>query len=288
MASPASERVRLPAVGANADDLDRRLLRTWAANAAAFVDVLSASDPAWRSETRPLAGGSLVLSGAGLYVNRAMAVGIDVALGDDEIDVVVERSRAVGVPPAVEVTPATHPLTRERLARRGFRHVEDADVVALVRSLPGGDVPAPADVVVRPVGDAAGLALCRQVSALGWGHVDADARHASDVFLGAAHAIDGDGLVLAFDAHDGRPLGCASTTIRNGVATLGGMSTIPAERRRGVQAALVRHRLALAVARGCAVAASNAVVGGASERNLRRLGFAERFVVETHRIATTS
>ena len=103
------------------------------------------------------------------------------------------------------------------------------------------DMPAvvhPDDVVVRPVRSAADLASWQEVSALGWGHATAEARRAADAFAVAAHAIDGDGMVIAFDAGDGRPLGCASLTVRDGLATLGGMSTLPAERGRGVQAAL--------------------------------------------------
>jgi GNAT superfamily N-acetyltransferase len=59
------------------------------------------------------------------------------------------------------------------------------------------------------------------------------------------------------------------------------MSTIPAARRRGVQAALVRHRLARAATLGCELAAATAAVGSASERNLVRLGFEAQFAVET-------
>jgi GNAT superfamily N-acetyltransferase len=59
------------------------------------------------------------------------------------------------------------------------------------------------------------------------------------------------------------------------------MSTLPSERRRGVQAALVHHRLRLARAAGCGIATSTTVSGGASERNLRRLCFEPWFEVTT-------
>jgi GNAT superfamily N-acetyltransferase len=88
-------------------------------------------------------------------------------------------------------------------------------------------------------------------------------------------------MVIAYDRNDGRPLGCASMTIRDRVATTGGMSTLPAERGRGVQAALIRFRLHLAAERGCAIGATTAVTGGASERNLQRHGFRPRFEITT-------
>ena len=70
-------------------------------------------------------------------------------------------------------------------------------------------------------------------------------------------------------------------TICDEVATLGGMSTIPAERGRGVQAALILHRLGLARAAGCTIATSTTVVGGASERNVQRFGFRPTHVKQT-------
>lgn len=265
------------------DRLAPRLLRTWAADAGAFARVLAERDPGWGSEVHAVGGGLLVLCGAGLYVNRAIAVGLDEALTDDDLDLIVERSRSVGVSPAVEVTPLTHGGTVDRLRARGFVHAAGADVTALTRTPDGPAIATPADVVVRPVLDEADLRRWQDTSARGWGHTDPDARRAADAFAVAAHAVDGDGMVIAHDATDGRPVGCASTTIRDGVATLGGMSTVPEERRRGVQASLLRHRLELALHRGCDVAASTAASGGASERNLRRHGFNPRFTIATWR-----
>jgi GNAT superfamily N-acetyltransferase len=256
----------------------RRIIDTWARDAAAFAHVLAVQDPSWRSEARELAGGWLVLSGAGLYVNVAVGVGIDAPLTDDDIDLIVERSSAVGVTPSVETTPLTHPGTFERLTERGFAP-SSSETQVFARNVDMPVVMHPDDVVVRPVLSADDLALWQEVSALGWGHVTAEARRAADTFALAAHEIDGDGMVVAFDAADGRPLGCASLTVRDGLATLGGMSTIPSERGRGVQAALIHHRLGVAAGRDCRIATSRAVVGGASARNLTRHGCAPQFVI---------
>ena len=265
---------------------DHRLLATWALDAAAFAHVLARLDPSWGSAAMPVGGGWLVLCGRGLYVNRAIGAGLTQPLDDDDVELVVEASRRAGVTPSVEVTDRTHPGTVERLAARGFEHVASSDVTALVRPV-GDPLPAaPDDVVVRGVVDAEGLALWQRTSARGWGHTAADALRASDAFARAAFEIDGDEMVVALDAGDGRPVGCASTTVRDGVATLGGMSTVPEERRRGVQAALLRHRLGRAAALGCELAAATAVSGGESERNLVRHGFTPRFVVRTWSLAS--
>jgi GNAT superfamily N-acetyltransferase len=61
--------------------------------------------------------------------------------------------------------------------------------------------------------------------------------------------------------------------IVDGVAWLGGAATIPKHRQRGVQAALVAHRLRLAAQLGCGLAAVTALSNGPSARNIVRLGF---------------
>jgi GNAT superfamily N-acetyltransferase len=118
------------------------------------------------------------------------------------------------------------------------------------------------------------------LAACGWGHEGEGARRASDAFARVAAVVDGERLTLVRHAGSGRPLGCASMSIRDGVATLGGMSTLPEARGQGVQTALIRHRLRVAAASGCDLATSVAAPGGISERNLLRHGFERVFTIE--------
>ena len=248
----------------------------------AHVESLAATDPGWGSGVQPVAGGWLVLSGAGLYVNRALGAGVEPPLSPADLELIVAESEAAAVVPAVEVTPSTHPETRQLLRETDFAHDPASDVALLARPVDGSFGEGPDDVVMCPVETEADLLLWQTTSAIGWGHKASDARRASDAFAAAANAMDNEHLVVATDPFDGRPVGCASVTIRDGVAMLGGMSTVPAERRRGVQAALLRYRLGVAAHLGCDLAATSATSGGASERNLRRHGFVPQLVVETH------
>ena len=262
------------------DRVMRRVLRTWADDASAFASELAHLDASWGSETFELAGGRAVLCGPGLYVNRAIAVGLDGPLSDEQVELFEARCATVGVSPAVEVTEATHDSVAPALRARGY--VIDGTTSALRRTLDDIDELPPPDTAIRiEPANLELLSVWQEASALGWGHLDPDARHASDVFARVAAEVDGDGLVLASDAADGRPVGCASLTVRDGVATLGGMSTLPAERGRGVQRAMILHRLRVARDRGCDVVTSSAVPGGASERNLIRHGFTPWFTVST-------
>ena len=61
--------------------------------------------------------------------------------------------------------------------------------------------------------------------------------------------------------------------IHENVAELGGASTRPAFRKRGVQTALLRARLAAARKAGCDLAVSMTEPGSDSQRNLAQVGF---------------
>lgn len=259
-------------------DLVRRITKAWALDAARFATTLAEVDPSWGSETFELAGGVVVLCGPGMYVNRAMAVGEAQDLTDDEWTLLEQRSAAVGVPAAVDITGATVPAVREAAQARGY--VLDDEESALARSTDLHDVPPPEpgfDVVPANRGL---LPQWQETAACGWGHSTAAERRVSDVFARVAAIVDGERFTLVRHAGSGRPLGCASLTIRDGVATLGGMSTVPEARGQGVQTTLIRHRLRIAAASGCDLATSMAAPGSVSERNLLRHGFERVFTVE--------
>ncbi len=266
-----------------------RLEGVWARHAVAHAEALRAADPSWGTTWFELADGLVVLQGAGLYVNRALALGLTADVGATELDELVQRSRSVGVPAAVDVVPDTSRRLRELLGARGATPTGFVTVMTMALDAAGdhgSDTGGQArnDVVVRPVGSD-DVRLWQQLTAGGWGHESLDRRRASDAYAAAAFATEGETLVIATDREDGRPLGCASLAVREGVATLGGMSTLPAERGRGVQRALVADRLRRARLAGATIATCSAVVGGASERNLLRLGFVPAYAKSTLTIA---
>src|SRR5262249_16747642 len=80
---------------------------------------------------------------------------------------------------------------------------------------------------------------------------------------------------LAFLAEfDGCAIAQGVLSMCEGVALLGGASTIPEARRQGAHRALLYSRLHYAAEHGCDVAMISAQpAGGASQRNAERLGF---------------
>jgi GNAT superfamily N-acetyltransferase len=125
-------------------------------------------------------------------------------------------------------------------------------------------------MVVTPVGDDL-LDQWFAVIRAGHGFASPEAIAVSDDYARATHAIHGATDFLA--ELDGNPSGCASLVRDEGIGWLGGATTIPRYRERGVQGALVRERMATALDSGCDLAVATAAPAGASARNLARLGF---------------
>jgi GNAT superfamily N-acetyltransferase len=72
---------------------------------------------------------------------------------------------------------------------------------------------------------------------------------------------------------DGEPAGGGAMYTHDRVAEFGGASTRMTYRRRGVQTALLHHRLAAAYAAGCDLALVVTEPGSASQKNVERAGF---------------
>jgi GNAT superfamily N-acetyltransferase len=243
--------------------------RIWTDDAVQLANAIADLDPSWGTTVFDLADGVAVLCGSGLYLNRAVGVGFERDPSDQDLAVFEARALEVGVSPSIEVCEATRSSVSTMLLSREY--VADGRTSALVHDLV--DVPRPDPAVAIELCGIDGLAVWQAAAASGWGHDTADRRRASDVYAAAAATVDEPGLMVARSAEDGRVLGCATLKIGNGIATIGGMSTLPDERGRGVQAALIRHRLNLAAAAGCRFATTSAEAGSASERNLLRHGF---------------
>jgi len=72
---------------------------------------------------------------------------------------------------------------------------------------------------------------------------------------------------------DGRPAGGGALSVHQGVAAIYGASTVPSFRRLGVQSAIIRSLITLAVEAECDLAYTLTRPGSVSQRNLERQGF---------------
>jgi len=271
-----------PAKLGDAMEQIQRVERVWAANAAELVTNLGRLDGRGPSEVFELAGGVVAMGGAGSYVNAGFGLGIGSSSFTVNDAVVLEAAaRRMGVGAAVQVSVASSPSVRAVLYHRGYQTTDIRNALWLEPNRTPLASPDRSFQIVLV--DESTVQTWTDTTALGWGHLTVAARRRSDDFSRAAFMGEHEQLLLACDAQDDRPVGCASITIRDGVATLGAMCTLPAERNRGVQTALVRHRIAMAREENCDLVATLPAPRGGSERNLLRLGFSLAY--DQHRLS---
>lgn len=229
--------------------LIRRLEATAAAGSVALVEAIKALDPSTVADSRRFLDGALVAMGPGRHVNRAIGVTLD-HLSPSDVETIEAFFVDRCVAPMIELSAWAPTSTVEALSKRGY-------VSEWIRSTfarrPG----------VAAASSSTDLRIDRveqrhherwlRVFNDGFGAVDRDAVVANDE-IGRASLVAPDSHIF-LACIDGKPVGCGSVHIVDGVAWLGGAATLPTFRRRGVQAALIAHRLAFAAATGCELAA---------------------------------
>ena len=259
-----------------------RVTRTMTADSVALATASSEIDASWGATVAPIADGWAVLCGPDMFVNRLEGAGIDEPLDAEHLDQFERLAQLVGVAPAVALPDFAESANRSLLLASGYRPDSAVSVSTMslddVASIEVGHL-----FTLETVTTEDTLSEWQRAAALGWGHHHATGRRASDAFALAAAAAPGSSLMLVRDASSGGVVATCGLTIRDGMATLGGMSVLPTERRRGVQAASIGRRLAIAQELGCDLAVTSTVVGGDSERNVARCGFRLSHAVTTWR-----
>lgn len=226
---------------------------------------MAATSPASGAESRPFRDGVVAALGPGRYVNRALGVGVE-PFTDDELARFETFFAAHGVAASVELSSWASIALLAQLGERGYRPHWFRNVY--VRAVDGQ--PAADDVAVREVDDSL-FETWRSMFRAAFEAASDEARRVSDEHTAAAFTVPGSTDLLAFV--DGEPAGCGTVQIDGRLAWLGGAATHPAFRGRGVQSALIRHRLRLAAAADCDIAVCTALPAGVSARNVERHGF---------------
>ena len=224
-----------------------------------------------------LSGGLAGWAGEGSPFNKIAGLGFGGPIDEDELGVIEEEFARRGAPVQVELARLAEPEVGEMLTGRGYLLVGYENVLGA--ALPMPKLPASgAGIAVSPSADSE-LDTWIDVLVDGFCAPDTQGIASHESFpREALEPVMRDMAVAAgftrFLARiDGTPVGGASMRMANGVTHLCGAATLPAWRRRGVQTALLGHRLRIAADAGGEVVVMITQPGSKSQQNAQAMGF---------------
>jgi GNAT superfamily N-acetyltransferase len=242
-----------------------------------------------------VAGGTVARAPAGTWMNNAVAVGLSCPVSDADFDQIVTYYTSAGIEPRLEVCPFADPSVLKLAGERQF--VVKLFENVFYRELAPGDtitplVPTPDGLRVErvdPKNERAVREFCETAVS---GFMPPGMAPREEDLDSAARCARHPRTVSVVARLDGLCVGAGSVAIHagpdsgqdgghaahpgghGGIAGMFGTSVLPAYRRRGVQQALLAYRLGLAAQRGATLATIGSLPGIATERNVRRMGFA--------------
>ena len=190
---------------------------------------------------------------------------------DVEMDQIERFFKRLGAPVVHEISPLADPDVFQILNDRGYQPIEFTNVMFQSLESAGCEASVPQSQVSTRVILPSEIEKFAQFSTEGW--VGEMPEYADQMVEFCTIGANRNGAVSFFAEIDFKPIGTATVYIHEDVAHLEGASTIPAQRRKGAQAALLKSRLQHARENGCTVAVMGATPGSQSQRNAEKNGF---------------
>src|SRR5882724_2428806 len=253
-------------------ELARRIELAEAQAAAGGAETMRRLRPESGAAVESIAGGFAMYCGANSPTTQAVGMGLDGPVSEEEFERLENFYRSRSEPVRVETCPLADASLVGHFGKHGYRVTEFSNVMAL--ALDGAyraqnQAGRPPGVVVER-GSQEKMDLWTITVNQGFAEKGPVVPEAVEVMKMFALSP---GVECYLARVDGKVAGGGTLAIRDGVAGLFGASTLPAFRRRGVQAELLHARLARAAEAGCDLAVCLAQPGSTSQRNILRRGF---------------
>ena len=240
---------------------------------ARLIEDRLAREPDSGAAAEPLGQAVLVCGGAGSTLSRAYGLGFDGPMSSAALDRLVGFYEERGRPCTVELCPYAEPSLLPSLHHRGFGVTGFTDL--LVRELDGEEgvgSDLPPGVSVHQV-DRSSPEACHRAAAVIAGGFAEGKTPDDDAVAGFVTMILQPTGAAFIASIDGEAAGGGLMACGDGCVSLFGASTLPAARRRGIQGALIRARVAEGRARGAQLAVIQGAPGEGTRRNAERQGF---------------
>ncbi len=233
--------------------------------------VLQETQPEIGAAVLTIGDGHAVFAGKNSPVGRTIGFGFRGPVTAADIDSIEGFYASKGVPAQVDVTPLQHESLVTLLHERGYSMSELNNVMAR-RIGPGETWIEEADRIEFRACGPDDAALWTDTMLRGF-HPDGPIPEGWDKLL-LPMALAPNALPMIAWA-DGKPAAAAGGLLCRDwrLMMLGGTSTLPEYRGRGIQTAAVGRRLAIGVREGCDLAVVVTRGGTTSQRNVERLGF---------------
>jgi ribosomal protein S18 acetylase RimI-like enzyme len=226
-----------------------------------------------------IGGGVAVYTGPSSPMNKMIGIGFGSAFPEDQLQGIEERFKSRRAPLQAEVSTLADLGIASSLARRGYMLQGFENILG--RAIGRQDVEEHESAIeVGVSNNGEDFARWLDVAVTGFLHPDQQGVQAEplpprELLEAALQNFAGvPGFRRYFAWLDGHVAGVATLRLDDGLAQLCGAATLPAFRRRGVQTALLRRRLADALEAGCDLALMTTQPGSKSQENGQRQGFA--------------
>jgi len=257
-------------------DLARRVEAAWDSLGIENARALKTLAPESAAEAIAVGGGHAVFMGAGSPLSQAQGLGLHGPVPEPEIALMETFFSDRQTSTQIEVASLADPTLLSCLSQRGYLISEQTHM--LVGSLATASL---RETSVNQSGSPAivGAAQVESEQFAFWVDLVLRCFFAEPATPppalrdGAMAMVAVSGLSAWIARVDGQPAGGGCLAIHNDLALFSGDGTLPSYRHRGVQTALLRARLAHALAAGCRLAVICTQPGSGSQRNAERQGF---------------
>jgi ribosomal protein S18 acetylase RimI-like enzyme len=234
----------------------------------------------------PIRGGVAAFVEPASPVNKVAGLGFHGLPEDEELATIEAAYAERGCPVVVELSSFADPLVGRLLTRRGYELIgyENVSAKELQPDAPAAPAPTGDSLTIKRVGEAESTAWLDAVTTAFLTPDTYDGLPSHETYdrgvieRATSDMATAEGFERYVAYRNGELAGGASFRSFGGVAQLCGSATLPQHRRRGIQTALLQHRLDEACRRECDVAVVTTQPGSKSQQNVQRSGFAVLYV----------
>ena len=252
-------------------ELSRKLERTEARANADFVETRARLDPDYGARWIEVGGAYAMFDGVGSPLTQTFGLGLFEETTNEHLDELEAFFTDQAAPVFHEVSPMADPSLLELLNTRGYRPVELTSM--MYRSLDTylDDLSKTDSSISTQVISPDEVDIWARTSADAWATEDEGLAEFMFNFSRVGAQCHGAFPFLA--KLENRPIATGSLFLYDDICILAGASTIPEDRNRGAQTALLSARLKYATENGCTLAMMGASPGSQSQRNAQKNGF---------------